>query len=286
MVSRERFNILTGRFAAGGSRMGPKHRENEDSFGIVEPDAPDLRSSHGNLYVVTDGVGGHQKGEVASALAIEVIERAYFAARGDSPIDNLVTAVNEANLRVHESATLDGGDDLSMATTVVAAAVLDDQIVVANVGDSRAYVVGGEGIRQLSHDHSWVQDQLDSGKLTPEEARHSPRRNIITRALGLSNDVETEVKTETDTNSHARLVLCTDGVHGVLEDHELAELVEGPELQAAVKRVLALVDERRGRDDATLVIVELGGEMLIEEAPPAGRSGFFPSLFRLFRRRR
>ncbi|HEY8837193.1 MAG TPA: hypothetical protein VIO16_05815 [Dehalococcoidia bacterium] len=80
-------------------------------------------------------------------------------------------------------------------------------------------------------------------------------------------------------------MLCTDGVHGVLEDHELAELVQGPELQAAVKRVLALVDERRGRDDATLVIVELAGEMLIEEAPPPGRSGFFPSLFRLFRRR-
>src|SRR5690348_3773084 len=168
MTDAHRFNIQTGRFAAGGSRRGPKHPENEDSFRLSEPEAP-LRASHGNLYVVADGVGGHAKGEVASALAVEVLEQAYFGSQTNDAVANLIDAIGEANSRVHESAAMQPGQGLGMATTVVAAAVLDDQIIVANVGDSRAYVVGEGQIRQLSHDHSWVQDQLDSGRLTPEE---------------------------------------------------------------------------------------------------------------------
>src|SRR5207249_2541058 len=124
-----------GRLAAGGSRQGPKHRENEDSFRIVEPD--ERTTSHGNLYVVCDGVGGHQKGEVASALAVDVIERAYYGGAAEGAEANLVTAINEANRLVHESAEADSGEGPSMATTVVAAAVLDEQIIVGNVGDSR-----------------------------------------------------------------------------------------------------------------------------------------------------
>ncbi len=286
MTSKERFNVVTGRFAAGGSLIGPKHRENEDSLAIAEPGPASVRHSHGNLYVVADGVGGHSKGEVASALAVQVVEKAYFAAKSDDPSVNLASAVNEANRRVHETARLDGEEPLSMATTIVAAAVLDEQIVVANVGDSRAYVVGDGAIHQMSHDHSWVQDQLDSGHLTAEEARTSPRRNIITRALGLSREVETEIKTETDTAGHTRLVLCSDGVHGVLEDAELAELVEGLEPQAAVERILGLVDERKGRDDATVLIVEIGSGVSVRDGRAHERAGFFPSVLRLFRRHR
>ncbi|HEY7296153.1 MAG TPA: protein phosphatase 2C domain-containing protein [Dehalococcoidia bacterium] len=285
MTDAHRFNIQTARHAAGGSRQGPKHPENEDSFLLSEPDAAARRASHGNLYVVADGVGGHQKGEVASALAVKVVEQAYFAADTGDSVTDLVEAIGQANSRVHESAVLQPGQGLGMATTVVAAAVLDDQIIVANVGDSRAYVVGDGRIRQLSHDHSWVQDQLDSGRLTPEEARHNPRRNIITRALGLNHKVEAEVKTETDTGGQTRLVLCSDGVHGVLDDNELAGMVEGLEPQAAVERVLALVEERNGRDDATVVVVEVGTRVSIEieEQPP--EADFFPRIFRIFRRR-
>ncbi|HLZ72281.1 MAG TPA: protein phosphatase 2C domain-containing protein [Dehalococcoidia bacterium] len=286
MTDTHRFNIQTGRLAAGGSRQGPKHLENEDSFRLSEPDRAALRASHGNLYVVADGVGGHLKGEVASALAVESVERAYFAAQTGDPVTDLIEAVGQANRRVHESAAQQTDEGLPMATTVVAAAVLDDQIIVANVGDSRAYVVGDGQIRQLSHDHSWVQDQLDSGKLTPEEARHNPRRNIITRALGLDHKVEAEVKTETDTGGQTRLVLCSDGVHGVIDDDELAAKIEGVEPQAAVESVLALVEERKGRDDATLVVVEVGTRVSIEEEEHPAQADFFPRIFRIFRRRR
>lgn len=286
MTNAHRFNIKIGRFAAGGSRRGPKHPENEDSFRLSEPEAAAMRASHGNLYVVADGVGGHAKGEVASALAVDVLEQSYYDAQADDPAATLVDAIGAANSRVHESASLQPGQGLGMATTVVAAAVLDDQIIVANVGDSRAYVVGEGQIRQLSHDHSWVQDQLDSGRLTPEEARHNPRRNIITRALGLDHKVEAEVKTETDTGGKTRLVLCSDGVHGVIDDDELATMVEGLEPQAAVEKVLALVEERNGRDDATLVVVEVGSKVRIEIEEHPTQADFFPRIFRIFRRRR
>ena len=285
MTDAHRFEIRSGRYAAGGSRMGPKHAENEDNFLIAEPEPAALRVSHGDLYVVADGVGGHAKGEVASALAVEVVEAAYFNGTHEDAVEQLVSAINAANVRVHESAILQPGQGLGMATTIVAAAVLEEQIVVANVGDSRAYVVGDGHIRQLSHDHSWVQDQLDSGKLTPEEARTSTRRNIITRALGLDSKVETEVKTEAEDGSHTRLVLCSDGVHGVVDDEELAELIEGLQPQAAVERVLALVEERNGRDDATLIVVELGTRVHVEEAEPPRQAGFFTSIFHIFRRR-
>ncbi|MHB8577265.1 MAG: PP2C family protein-serine/threonine phosphatase [Dehalococcoidia bacterium] len=280
------FNIQKGRFAVGGSRQGPKHRENEDSFRLAEP--PPQRGGRGNLYVVADGVGGHRKGEVASALAVDVIQRAYFAGKGGDAAANLIAAIGEANLRVHESAGSDNDEGPSMATTVVAAAVLDEQIVVANVGDSRAYIVGDGAIRQLSHDHSWVQDQIDSGHITPEEARTSPRRNIITRALGLDRQVQTDVKTETDTATHTRLVLCSDGVHGVVEDDELAQLIEGVEPETAVEKVLALVDSRGGKDDATVIVVEVFNRVTSDVAieAPKVEASFFPKVFHFFRKRR
>jgi len=280
--------IVTGRTgrAVGGSRQGPRHAENEDNLRIFEPDEGDVRSSHGSLYVVADGVGGHTKGEVASALAVDVLTDAYYNGTDEDPTANLLAAINAANLRIHESAEAEATDGLPMATTVVAAAVLRDQLVVANVGDSRAYVVGDGVIRQISHDHSWVQDQLDSGRMTPEEARVSPRRNMITRALGLGHEVEPEVKTEPDPSAHTRLVLCTDGVHGVLEDRELAELVAGHDPQAAVERILALVDQRRGHDDATLIIVDLAGHVELDEGERPLEAGFIPRVRRFFRRRR
>jgi protein phosphatase len=292
MSDDRRFSVQAGRLATGGTRIGPRHSENEDSLRIAEPDSPDVVASHGKLYIVADGVGGHAKGEVASSLAVEEVERVYYGTNRGNAVGNLVFAISEANLRVHETASVDESEGLSMATTVVAAAVLDDQIVVANVGDSRAYVVGGGSIRQLSRDHSWVQEEVESGRLTPEEARRNPRRNIITRALGLTNQVLTEIKTETDTAAHARLVLCTDGVHGVLDDDELRGIVESLPPREAVQRVLELVDERKGRDDATLIVAELGGHVS-EEPEPQNLEGhehrdnaaFIPRVFRLFRRR-
>lgn len=262
------YAVETGRHAAGGTRMGPRHAENEDSLRIAEAVTPEQTATHGHLYLVADGVGGHNRGEVASALAVDAIARAYFAAGDGAPTQRLEAAIAQANLEVHRSAeTVD--ENSGMATTIVAATVRDGQIAVANVGDSRAYLVTGGEIRQISRDHSLVQDQVDHGWLTPEEARVSPQRNIITRALGLAEIVEIDLRTEQEAAARTRLVLCTDGVHGVVEDGELAGVAGTLDPATAVQRILALVDERRGRDDATLIIVEIDAEL----PPPAASAG-------------
>jgi len=285
MTDQQPFPIISSRFAAGGSRTGPRHRDNEDSLRIVVPDDESVRLSHGDLYLVADGVGGHAGGEIASALAVEAVEAAYFAGRHDDAAANLVAAVEAANLRILESSRDEEGERLGMATTIVAAAVLPDQIVIANVGDSRAYLIGDGAIRQLSHDHSWVQDQVESGKLTAEEARQSPRRNMITRALGLTASVETDVRTEKEAPADTRLVLCSDGVHGLFGDAELAALISGADPRTAAERVLTAVDRQQGHDDATIVVVDIGGisgGQPVEDAAP--RDAFLPRVFRLFRR--
>jgi len=262
------FTIETSRFAAAGSRQGPRHRENEDALRLAEAATPDEFARYGNLYVVCDGVGGHNRGEVASALAVETLARAYFATPGDDAVADLDAAVAAANVQVLRSAEADEASN-GMATTVVAVAVRAGQIVIANVGDSRAYLVSGETIRQLSRDHSLVQDQVERGFITPEEARVSPQRNVITRALGLADTVETELRTQDDAPiARTRLLLCTDGVHGVVDDAELAQHVGTLDPAAAVRAILELVDQRNGRDDATLVIVELDAEVASPTAEP------------------
>lgn len=154
-----------------------------------------------------------------------------------------------------------------MATTLVAALVADSEITVAHAGDSRCYLAVDRVLTQLTHDHSWVQEQIDRGQLTPAEARRSTRRNIITRALGLGDGIEPDVKIAIPAPLVGRLILCSDGVHGVVEDDELLELTSGVEARAGVERVLAKVDERAGRDDATIIIAELTEAA----APPASR---------------
>jgi protein phosphatase len=273
MAEQRTFAIETSRFAAAGSRQGPRHRENEDALRLAEAATPELFARYGNLYVVCDGVGGHNRGEVASALAVETLAQAYFKTPGEDAVADLDAAVAAANVEVLRSAEADEASS-GMATTVVAVAIRGGQIFIANVGDSRAYLISGGTIRQLSRDHSLVQDQVERGFITPEEARVSPQRNVITRALGLADTVETELRTQDGARrASTRLLLCTDGVHGVVEDAELAQHAGTQEPVEAVRAILELVDQRNGRDDATLVIVDLDAEVAPAATPPAAATG-------------
>lgn len=258
MGEREPYALAVGLRAAGGSRRGPLHAQNEDAFRLVESADPEARATHGDLYIVCDGVGGRRQGAVASALAIEALARAYFASAPGDPAANLAAAIAAANREVHRSGEAER-ENAGMATTVVAAVVLERRIIVANVGDSRAYLIADGAIEQLSRDHSLVQDQIESGIITPAEARTSPRRNIITRALGLAGTVEADLRARTEPALHARLLLCTDGVHSVLDDTELAEIVEHMTPADAVRTILDRVEERRGSDDASLIVVAIDG---------------------------
>src|SRR5579875_1251693 len=265
MGEHEPYALALGLRAAGGSRRGPLHAQNEDAFRLAESVDPAARATHGDLYIVCDGVGGHRQGAVASTLAVDAVAQAYFAAPPGDPAANLAAAIAVANREVHRSGEAER-ENAGMATTVVAAAVLERKIVVANVGDSRAYLIRDGAIEQLSRDHSLVQDQVESGMITPAEARASPRRNIITRALGLAGTVETDLSARPRPAPRARLLLCTDGVHGVLD-----EIAGRMMPAAAVRAILDLVEERRGSDDASLIVVAIDGE-------PGSASVSFPGI--------
>lgn len=223
------------------SDVGRRRGNNEDSY-LVRPDL--------GLYAVADGMGGAGAGEVASALAVETLAEAIEAGL------DLVAAAERAN-RAIVAAARDGRGANGMGTTLVALLLRDKAYQLAWVGDSRAYLVD-HTLAQLSRDHSQVQELVDAGVIGVGEARLHPQRNIITRVLGGPDGDRAEVETTHGRlESDQELLLCSDGLHGELENDEIAELVTDRR-KTAQSRVDALISaalERGGRDNVTAVLV-------------------------------
>jgi protein phosphatase len=193
-------------------------------------------------------MGGHAAGEVASKLGVETII-ATFAA-GLPPADALREAFNAANAQIY---TEGRG---SMGTTGVAALFLDNALYVANVGDSRAYLIREGQIAQISHDHSFVSDQVAAGLMTAEQARTSNVRNIITRALGYQPEVQVDVF-DLPLRPGDTVLLSSDGMHGLIEDGEIAEVASMLPPEQAVQRLIDTANERGGHDNITVVIAQV-----------------------------
>ena len=228
------------RFSAR-THVGMRREVNQDAYGSGHP-------GEATLLVVCDGMGGHAAGEVASALGVATITETF---RGDMPpADALRDAFTAANQRIFA----EGGG--SMGTTGVAALFLQNQLFVANVGDSRAYLVREDAIRQISRDHSFVSDQVDAGLMTPEQARASNIRNIITRALGHTADIEVDIFRE-PLKPGDTVVLSSDGMHGLLSDEEIAEVTGVLTLEEAAQRLVDTANERGGPDNITVVIARV-----------------------------
>ncbi|MFN2227064.1 MAG: Stp1/IreP family PP2C-type Ser/Thr phosphatase [Anaerolineae bacterium] len=259
--------------AAKLTDVGRARDHNEDYVGIyVPPDAQQL-ARKGIMYAVADGMGGHQAGEVASQGAVELAIGQYYS---DTNLDvgaSLVRAFRAANRLIHEQSQADP-DRSGMGTTLVAAVVLGRKVYVASVGDSRAYLINGGGIRQITEDHSWVVEQVRMGLLTPEDARHHPQRNVVTRALGSRPTVEVDLF-EGEIGEGDYLLLCTDGVTGHLEDHELAVLVQSHPPEEAVRQIVAQANERGGKDNMGLIIVGAARPKVVP-APAAAPAGAAP----------
>ncbi|MEJ2210001.1 MAG: Stp1/IreP family PP2C-type Ser/Thr phosphatase [Anaerolineae bacterium] len=251
------------------SDVGPKRKLNEDYAGYRLPDngqAGDQRQTKGALFVVADGMGGHQAGEVASKEAVVRVIDEYYADAAHPPAESLVRAIRLANRVIHDEAISDPSKS-GMGTTLVAAAVLGQCVYVANVGDSRAYLIDAREINQITEDHSWVEEQIQAGLMSREEAAHHPQRNVITRALGSKPTVEVDLFEGLLTEGQA-LLLCTDGVCGPLHEHQLAHAVRGSESHLAdpaeaAAQLVALAGRQSGDDNATVLIVEA-------VAPPRG----------------
>lgn len=240
------------------SDTGRVRDHNEDEVRLAEPESPQV-AGRGFLAAVADGMGGHERGEVASNLAIETLFTTFYEEitedQPTDPVALLKQGFRASNERImSESSTVSNGGGGSMGTTMVAAAVAGTQLTIANVGDSRAYLVRAEAATQITRDHSLVAEQVASGVITAEEARTSNYRNVITRALGHRPKVEVDIF-EIDLLPDDRVVLCSDGVHGHVEPDEVASITLQHDPQGSSQALIDLAMERGSTDNVTAAVI-------------------------------
>ncbi|MGZ3682021.1 MAG: Stp1/IreP family PP2C-type Ser/Thr phosphatase [Ktedonobacterales bacterium] len=238
--------------------IGHTRASNEDNLISVVPEDQDLLRARGALFVVSDGMGGHSRGEVASELAIHSVKEAYYQDLEDDIPTALVRAVEHANVAICQENAAEkarGASRSDMGATCVAAVLHEHMLYAANVGDSRVYVLHEGRLRQITRDHSLVAQLVERGELSAAEMRTHEMRNLIYRALGFA-DVEVDLFTE-PVEAGDTLILCTDGLCGVVPDEELQAVVEqyGPE--ESVQHLIARANEAGGPDNITAIVVRV-----------------------------
>jgi len=211
------------------------------------------------IFVVADGMGGHAAGEVASEMAVEGIARDLGSFRGvtvDEAVGRVTTAIRAANAAIFER-TLVEHDKRGMGTTATVLILHSNRYLVGHVGDSRAYLLRDGVLHQLTKDHSYVQEQVDAGYLTPEQARTHPYSNVITRCVGASGDVVPDIFSGTCRQGDVFL-LASDGLTGMVEDDALAGILRSPgSPEKWVDRMVAEANRRGGLDNITAVVVRI-----------------------------
>jgi serine/threonine protein phosphatase PrpC len=229
---------------------------NEDCLGHFPPASPAEVRSRGWLFALADGVGGHERGEVASRLAVDsALEGFRRAAPGAQLASLLPKLVQSANGEVYAAASgkLVGG----MATTLVLCALRFDQAVISHVGDSRCYLIRDGRATPLTRDHTLAADQVNLGLLSAQEGAEAPTRHVLSRAVG-GNLVITPDTTQIQLNPEDVLMLCSDGLHGPLPAAEIAYVVTRHEdLQAAAERLVAIANERDGSDNVSVQLIRI-----------------------------
>ena len=244
---------------AGQTDVGQARPHNEDYVDYYIPRTTRQLTRKGSIFLVADGMGGHRAGEVASQGAVRaVIERYYQEAGRDVP-SSLIRAFRGANEQLYRQAQADPTKS-GMGTTLVAAVVLGRKLYVANVGDSRAYLVNRQGITQITEDHSWVEEQVRAGLLTEEQARRHPHRNLVTRALGSKPSVEVDIFVG-EIGPGDRLLLCSDGLTNWVSDDEISAIARRHAPDEATRLLVAEANERGGKDNITVLIVSAQKEL-------------------------
>jgi protein phosphatase len=226
--------------------VGMVRQQNEDSFLAEE-----------TLFVVADGMGGHNAGEVASALAVTTLKAG--ARLGIDTTEDFRELVQQANSAIY-TASLDDSTQSGMGTTVTALSIVEGEeprVLVANVGDSRAYLWRSGALSRLSVDHSYVQELVNEGIITPEAARVHPRRNIVTRALGIDRSVMVDVFTHF-VRTGDRIVLCSDGLVDEVADTEIARVLgQHTDPQETAEALVMVANTNGGRDNTTVIVVDV-----------------------------
>jgi PPM family protein phosphatase len=240
------------------SDPGRVRDHNEDFLGQFAPETSERVHTHGWLFAVADGVGGHEQGEVASRVAIETLLAGFREAVAGEPHPGLLQRlVQTANIQVYETGRAASPGGVAMATTIVACALRFDRAAIAHVGDSRCYLIRQGRATTLTRDHTLVNEQMRLGILSAKEAARSERRHLLSRSLG--NDLFVAVETS-DHQIYAGdvLMLCSDGLYGSLVATEIADLVtRDPNLQSAAENLAAVANERDGSDNISVQLIRV-----------------------------
>ena len=207
-----------------------------------------------NLFLVADGMGGHKAGEFASRYVVETTVRSIEGSKEEEPIAILSEGIETANRKLKEYA--DAHQQMKgMGTTVVAAVIRGRSLLAANVGDSRLYVVGDE-ITQVTQDHSLVQELVRLGQMDQESAKTHPDKNIITRAVGVSDEVKIDIF-ERQLNPGEYIVLCSDGLTNMVDDAVILQILHGKcSLSDKAEQLIELANKNGGKDNITVIIIE------------------------------
>lgn len=231
--------------------IGQKRQLNQDFIYLSENPVGNLP----NVFIVADGMGGHNAGDYASRLAVETVVEEIVSSFEKDPVKILNNAIGCANQqlrkRARENRALSG-----MGTTIVAATCLGRYLEVANVGDSRLYVISDE-IRQITQDHSLVEEMVRMGGLDKETARNHPDKNIITRAVGARRDVEVDFfNVELQTGD--MVLLCSDGLTNMVEDETICRILKGAgNLEDRVEELMRTANQNGGKDNISVIVIEL-----------------------------
>lgn len=235
----------------GASQAGLLRSENQDVIRLPDGDA----EGHGHLCALADGMGGYAHGGLASQTAVEALWAAFFAGPPRQGVDNLRRGFHAANLAVQQAAQRLGA--ARIGTTLTALRIHGDELAVAHVGDTRAYLIRNGRARCLTRDHSVVGDLVRMKVLSPAQVRTHARRSILSRCLGISPFVQPDV-TRVQLRPGDSLLLCSDGVWAVLEDEELAGLAaQAPDPDALTRRLIELAVARHSEDDVSAIAVQI-----------------------------
>jgi protein phosphatase len=225
---------------------------NEDNFTV------DTSASRG-IFIVADGMGGHAAGEVASEMAVQIVQRELSPVRdldGEEVVQLVASALKLANRAIHER-TITEVDKQGMGTTASVLVLAGSRYLIGQVGDSRVYLLRDSSFVQLTKDHSYVQEQVDAGYLTPEQARYHPYSNVITRCVGAGSDVEPDIY-RGEVRPGDTFLVASDGLTGMVDDRRLAQLLSSrAEPERKVHALIAEANGRGGLDNITAIIVQV-----------------------------
>ncbi|MGI6224898.1 MAG: Stp1/IreP family PP2C-type Ser/Thr phosphatase [Peptococcales bacterium] len=232
------------------TNIGLVRKANEDNF---------LTDKKRGLFVVADGMGGHERGDLASSIAIKTLDSFLtLEVINTHKVNALCQAIQKANGLIFQEAQTNKSC-AGMGTTITATLFIDDQLYIGHIGDSRAYLIRDARIDLLTKDHSLVGELVRKGELTESEAYRHPHRNVLTRALGTEPKVEVDIS-EYKIKTGDLLLLCTDGLYNLVNDSEILSIIKKNNLKESVNQLVKIALERGGVDNITVVLVSYDGE--------------------------